>query len=77
MEDLCNEIGSKKVHIVFNADSYRNGGVAAADYTVLGETCGFIKLKDSRERIVYCRESQINKIIVPPETDDREQYFGR
>ena len=77
MESLCNEISGKKVHIVFNADSYRNGGVAASDYTVLGEICGFIKLKDKQERIVYCRESQINKIIVPSGADDAEQYYGR
>lgn len=77
MESICKEIGSKKVHIIFNPDSYRNGGITAAEYTILGEICGFIKLKDKQGQIIYCRESQINKIIVPAETDDTEEYFGR
>lgn len=77
MEELCREIKNKKVHIVFNADSYRNGGIAAANYIVLGEVCGFIKLKDGQNRTVYCNESKINKITVLPNEDDMQENFRR
>lgn len=64
MDKLINELKGKSVHIVFNTAAYAHGGIAAANYKVLGYTDGFLKLSDSHHEIAYYNPSLINRITL-------------
>jgi len=64
MDNLIKELKGKSVHIVFDSAAYTHGGVAAANYKILGYADGFLKLSDWRNEITYCKMSLINRITL-------------
>lgn len=70
MNGLAEELKNKDVRICFQAEHYIGGGVAAADYAVMGGVDGFLKLRNERGQTVYCRIDQIRRITVRSAPDD-------
>ncbi len=68
MQELINELRNRQVHIVFLASSYQGGGIAAANYKILGCMDGFLKIQDTAGRIEYCNLAQINRIRLLPDS---------
>lgn len=64
MHNLIDELIGKKVYIAFSNELYRNGGVAAAEYEVLGGVDGFIKLRKSDGKVYYYNQTKIDRIVL-------------